>query len=159
MFTVGQNCHTYVYIYIHTKNTQYNCSPPTDQYPTSPQAAAAPHLTPSTPPSYIVFPHGVTWKAMSLWLSRFYPLPAPCGPPATHCWDSTRSWKAEISSALCSTGQQQQKHGCVINTVSLLKPRQSIIWTAMKKINPIPTETRVASSVSNTQYLHSCNLL
>ena len=86
-----------------------------------------------------IFLHDIIWYRASFHELRSAGLllspPSSLYPPPTKtpCWqDSMRSWETEMPFALYSTAQQQLKR-CVINIVSLLKPKHSIIPDTMKE--------------------------
>lgn len=49
--------------------------------------------------------------------------------------------KHEMPWCCATTAELQLKHQCVNSTAVVTNPKQSSIWAAMKKINPIPAKT------------------
>lgn len=68
---------------------------------------------------------------------------APCASPALLAGRTVQeAKKTEMSSALCSTAQQQLTHQCYISIIFNLKQKHSIIPTTIKKINSFPDGIR-----------------
>lgn len=127
----------------------YNCSAPADWCPACPQAVAMHPWPPPTSPDFTV-QHDATWYRTSL-----CPDGASCPgsvssqllvhPKSPH-WKGSKE-KLEHPCLCVSTALQQVNHHCVIS----IKSKTWHILTPMKKINLIPADYFIISSVQKRE--------